>query len=170
MNEMWWLISNLDESVKNEIQNFINDSLNHNNIKIDGTFREWVESIAKEIERSLAVKSKEPDAEQYETNCTTKIISACCYEDGERIEWLTIIVYMKGQIPTDTGWRDQKIGSLGFCKNFFDGDHHPKTLQRRLEVTYIDFIWGDIFDKGRKYVLLAKKLGLDCSKPDSNIT
>lgn len=148
----------------------MNKPLNHDNIKIDGTFEEWVESIAKEVERSLAVKSEEPDAKEYEVTYTTKIIAACHYEDGEQIDWLTIFVYAKNQIITDTGWEDQEVGSLGFCKNFFDEDHHPKSLQRRLEVTFVDFMWGDIFDKGRKYVLLAKKLGLDCSKPNPNIT
>lgn len=148
----------------------MNNSLSHDNIKIDGTFEEWVESIAKEIERLLTVKSEESDAEQYEVNCITKTISACRYEDGERINWLTIFVYAKGQICTDTGWEDQEIGRIGFCKNFWDRDHHPKSLRRRLEVNYIDFIWNDIFGEGRKYVLLIKKLGLDCSKPNPNIT
>lgn len=148
----------------------MNNSLNHDNIKIDGTFREWVKSIAKEVERSLAVKSEEPDAKEYEVNYTTKITPCHCYEDGERINWLTIFVYAKNQIPTDTGWKDQEIGRIGFCKNFWDRDHHPKSLRRTLEVNYIDFMWGDIFDKGRKYVLLAKKLGFDCSKPNPNIT
>ncbi len=142
--------------------------LSHDNIKIDGTFEEWVDSITKEIKRLLAVKSKEPDADLYEVNCITKIVSACNYEDGDQIEWLTIFVYMKDQIPTDTGWEDQEIGRIGFCKNFFDRDHHPKSLRRRLEVSYINFIWNDIFDGGRKYAILAKKLGLDCSVP--NIT
>jgi len=148
----------------------MNNSLSHDNIKIDGTFEEWVESIAKEIERSLAVKSKESDAEQYEVNCITKITPNHWIGDpGEELPALEITVYMKGQIPTNVGWEDQKIGSLGFCKAWFDRDHHPKTLRRQLEVAYIDFMWGDIFDKGRKYVLLAKKLGLDCSKPNLNI-
>ena len=145
----------------------MNNSLSHNNIKIDGTFEEWVKSIAKEVERSLAVKSEESDAEQYEVNCTTKVISCHRYEDGERIDWLTIFVYAKNQIPTDTGWEDQEIGRIGFCKNFFDRDHCPKSLRRMLENAFVDFMWGDIFDKGRKYAILAKKLGLDCSIPHS---
>ena len=168
MKDMWWMISDLDRSIKDETQNLINDSLTHNNIKTNGTFEEWVASIAKEVERSLAIKSKEPDAKEYEVNCTTKIMPCHCYEDGERIEWLTIFVYAKNQIPTNTGWEDQEIGRVGFCKNWFVGDHHPKTLRRILEVRYMDFMWC-LFDKGRKYVLLTKKLGLDCSKPNPNI-
>ena len=139
-------------------------SFSHDNIKVDGTFEEWVDSIAKEIERSLAVKSKEPDADWYEVECVTKTMLDCCYEDGEQVEWLTIIVYMKGQISTNTGWEDQEIGRIGFLKNWFDRNHHPKTLRRTLEVRYIDFMWC-LFEKGRKYALLVKKLGLDCSKP-----
>lgn len=179
MNEIWWLISDLNESIKDEAQNLINDSLSHNNIKIDGTFEEWVDSIAKEIERSLAVKSKEPDAEWYEVDCITKITPNYWIGDsGEKFPALEIIVYMKNQIPFNNGasivpdlnfrhlsWKDLKIGSLGFCKAWFDEDHRPKTLRQRLKVAFIDFMWHDVFEKGRKYVLLVKKLGLDCSVP-----
>lgn len=181
MKDMWWIISDLDKLIKDEAQNLINDSLSHNNIKIDGTFEEWVASIAKEVERSLAVKSKEPDAEWYEVDCITKITPNYWIGDSEeKLPALEITVYMKNQIPFCNGapivpdfnfrhlsWKDLKIGSLGFCKAWFDKDHHPKTLRRILEVAFIDFMWHDIFEKGRKYVLLVKKLGLDCSVPRS---
>jgi len=130
-------------------------SINHDNIKINGTFEGWVNSIAKEIERLLAVKSKEPDADWFGSEYSIKVVPGdwSPKQDGS-MPALAVCISIS----------EYKLGThFSFTKYEWDRDHHPKSLQRRLDCRYVDCIWS-MYDVIREQMILLKKLGIDCSK------
>lgn len=130
--------------------------INHDNIKINGTFEEWIKSIEKETERLLATKSKELDADWFKPyyNVKTESCDWSPKQDGSMPAFM-IQVYVGSY---------GLMVSFSFAKCEWDRNcKSPKALQSMLNIRFIDFVWS-VYHAVREQVILLKGLDIDCSK------
>lgn len=135
-------------------------SINHDNIKINGTFEEWIKSIAKEIKRLLAVKSKEPDEDQFNFKYIIKIESSdWSPEQNGSMPAFMIIISLGGHYLETY---------FSFAEIEWDRNHkNPKRLQKIFDVRFMNCI-RSLHNAVREQVILLKRLGIDCSKSFPN--
>ena len=140
--------------ITRKIKKTTSNLINHNNIKINGTFEEWIQSIVKEVRRLLTVKSKEPDAYWFRDNYDVCIDSWKWKKD---IPARGILIYK--------GKEKRIMGYFSFAEVEFNKNRkNPKWLRNLLNVRFIDCIWS-MYDMGREHTIFLKKFGIDCSIP-----
>ncbi|MCK5608347.1 hypothetical protein KAR91_41075 [Candidatus Pacearchaeota archaeon] len=103
--------------------------------KIDGTFKEWIDSIAEEVKRLLTTKTTKTN--EPELNCAVKV---------EKV----ITVYMNGKPMNHFSFTEKE-----FKKNRRD----PKALELLLHTRFIDFLW-ELFDIENERLTFLRKFGI----------
>jgi len=141
------------------------EKFNCENLKTNGTFRQWVDSIAKEIERLLAAESNEPDACGFGLKYDVEV-KPCEWNPGQKdnVPALAVVIYL-GKISSQDIFL---ANSFSFAKMEWERNcKSPKGLQQLARVRFIDCIWS-LYDLIREQVIMMKKFGIDCSKPFPN--
>ena len=130
--------------------------INHDNIKIDGTFEDWIKSIAKEVDRLFSSKSKEPDAGWFGLKHRVEITP--CDWDPEQNDGMPAFA-----ISIHLG--EYYLGThFSFAKIEWDRNYKSlKAMRSILNVRFIDCIWS-LYHVVREQVIFLKKMDIDCCK------
>jgi hypothetical protein len=148
---LYWIL--LGKIMKNKIK--------LDNMKYDGTFEQFVKSIADEIKRILSVELNTSDKQYFDWHQKQLVeLEYTTWENGftgEKIPAISIVV-------TNIGDKWNITSYFGFCKEEFDEyENDEKQLRLLAQARFIDFIWG-LYGWARGDFLFLQKLGIDPSK------
>lgn len=122
-----------------------NSLLIRNNIIINGTFKDWINSIANEIKRLLAIKTTRIGEHEPKSKYSVKV-QPCDWDSGKPC--LAIEVYMD----------DKAMGYFSFAKSEYH-KNNPKHLWKLLQCRYVDFIWS-LNDIEEERLIFLRKFGM----------